>query len=101
MKTDDCALCGMEEVEHRKLEESGFRRHQFTLNRNELIPVEPKIKKETSPRRVIQITPAPDLALRALLRAKGFLTDEDIMALDKYPESISVGVPDEHDHEVG
>lgn len=93
---DLCQVCQTGRAEHTKLEEVNALRHQFSEH-GELLRTPEKKKEDKVPRPIIQIMPAPDLALRALLKARGILSDEDLAALDQARMVIKTEVPrDQH-----
>lgn len=95
-----CAICDIGKVEHENLERHGVRRHRFSeTGELEVITDPTKVGKKKTERSIIQIMPAPDLALRALLKSRGILSDEDLAQLDNFKVVLQTEVPSDQPDE--
>jgi hypothetical protein len=78
---DQCLICSLDRISHQMGEERGEINHRFSLDGGvQRSTVRVGIKGER-PRPTVMITvvPAPDLALRKLLIAKGIIDESELV----------------------
>jgi hypothetical protein len=86
---DGCFVCGVERLPHQLAEERGEINHGWSsdarVERSTLTAGRGAKSAQGRPTVMITVVPAPDLGLRRLLEAKGFITAAEIAQLDSAP----------------